>query len=179
MVALCAGDEREGGFVSRFAARLEVVSNVAIIVLAVIVAFIALRNYVFTPRATVELPQGTKLALPGVQWNERPFTLVMVMRKDCQFCSASAEFYRRLLEETARLGVPVIAALPDEIAASQEYLRKLGIAVHDVRSVSLRTLGVGATPTLVLVDTRGAVARSWVGQLPEADEAEVIRSLRP
>ncbi len=163
---------------SRFTARLEVVSNVAIIVLAVIVAAVALRNHVFPPQAIAELPQGTKLALPDVQWSERPHTLVMVLRKDCQFCSASAGFYRRLLEETTRLGVPVIAALPDEVAASQEYLQELGIAVTAVRSVSLRSIGVGATPTLVLVDAHGAVAHTWVGQLPEAGEAEVIRRLR-
>jgi thioredoxin-related protein len=163
---------------SRFAARLEVVSNVAIIVLAVIVAAIALRNYVFTPRASVELPQGTQLALPDVRWGQGSHTLVMVLRKDCQFCSASAEFYRRLLTESARLRVPVIAALPDELAASQEYLDGLGIAVGEVRNVSLRSLGVAATPTLVLVDAKGAVARSWVGQLGAADEAEVFRSLR-
>ena len=163
----------------RFAARLEVVSNVAIIVLAVIVASVVLRNYVHTPRQTMKLPQGTRIELPGVQWNEGPQTLVMVLRKDCQFCSASAAFYRRLLEETTRLHVPVIAALPDEPAASQEYLRHIGIAVPEVRQVSLRSLGVGATPTLVLVDARGAVARSWVGQLPAAREAEVFRSLQP
>src|SRR5262245_34306043 len=127
----------------------------------------------------MKLPQGTMLELPGVQWSERPQTLVMVLRKDCQFCSASAAFYRRLLEETARLRVPVIAALPDEPAASQEYLHKLGIAVPAVRTVSLSSLGVGATPTLVLVDASGAVAHSWVGQLPAAREAEVLRSLRP
>lgn len=164
---------------SRIAARLEVVSNVAIIVLAVIVAAVALRNYVFTPRANLELPQGTKLVLPDVRWSERPHTLVMVLAKDCHYCSASAEFYRRLLQETARLRVPVIAALPDEPAASLEYLGKLGIAVPEVRNVSLRSLGVGATPTLVLVNAQGAVARSWVGQLQAAGEAEVIRSLRP
>src|SRR5262245_53845287 len=39
-----------GNIVGRFAARLEIVSNVAIIVLAVIVAAVVLRNYVFTPR---------------------------------------------------------------------------------------------------------------------------------
>jgi len=165
--------------VGRFAARLEVVSNVAIIVLAAIVAAVALRNYVFTPRLTMAPPQGTRLELPGVQWNERPQTLVMVLRKDCQFCSASSAFYRRLLEETARLHVPVIAALPDEPAASQEYLRHLGIVVPEVRHASLRSIGVGATPTLVLVDARGAVARSWVGQLSQAREAEVFRSLQP
>jgi thioredoxin-related protein len=165
--------------VSRFAARLEVVSNVAIIVLAVIVVAIALRNYVFTPRASVELPQGTQLALPDVRWNERSPTLVMVLSKDCQFCSASAPFYRRLLDETARLRIPVIAALPSEPRASHEYLDRLGIRVGEVRNVSPRSLGVAATPTLVLVDAEGAVARSWVGQLRGADEAEVLRSLEP
>jgi hypothetical protein len=111
--------------------------------------------------------------------NERPQTLVMVLRKDCQFCSASSAFYRRLLEETTRLHVPVIAALPDEPVASQEYLRHLGIAVPEVRHASLHSVGVGATPTLVLVDARGTVARSWVGQLSAAREAEVFRSLQP
>jgi hypothetical protein len=161
---------------SRFTARLEVVSNVAIIVLAAIVGFIALRNY--APRPLAELPQGTKLSLPDVRWNARPHTLVMVLRKDCHFCSASADFYKRLVDESARLRVPVIAALPDETAASREYLGALGIAVADVRSIPLRSLGVGATPTLVLVDARGAVTRSWVGQLPPEAEAEVMRSLR-
>lgn len=142
------------------------------------VGAIALRNHVFTRQAPMELTRGTKLSVPDVRWAGQPQTLVMVLRKDCQFCSASAEFYRRLVAETARQGIPVIAALPDEPIASQEYLHELGVAVPEVRNVSLRDLGVGATPTLILVDSRGAVARSWVGQLPKSREAEVFRSLQ-
>ena len=163
---------------SRFAARLEVVSNVAIVVLAVTVGAIALRNHLFTRPSSLALTRGTQLSVPDVRWAGRPQTLVMVLSKDCRFCSASAGFYRRLVAETARQGIPVVAALPDAPVDSQEYLRKLGVAVPEVRSVSLRELGVGATPTLVLVDSRGAVARSWVGQLPASREAEVFRSLR-
>jgi hypothetical protein len=164
--------------VNRFAARLEVVSNVAIVVLTVIVGAIALRTYVFPAQSPLELTRGTKLAIRDVQWSGQPRTLVMVLRKDCQFCSASAPFYRRLMEETARLGVPVIAALPDTPDAAQEYLHQLGVDVPDVRHVSLSEIGVGATPTLVLVDSRGAVKDSWVGQLAEARETEVMRSLQ-
>jgi hypothetical protein len=124
--------------VDRCAARLEVVPERRDIRRPGIVAAGVLRNFVFPPRPTMAPPQGTRLELPGVQWNERPQTLVMVLRKDCQFCSASASFYGRLLEEATRLHVPVIAALPDEPAASQEYLRHIGIAVPDVRNVSLQ-----------------------------------------
>lgn len=74
--------------------------------------------------------------------------------------------------------IRLVAVLPNAVEESKQYLSYLGVSVNEVRQASLRSLGVGGTPTLILVDKEGKVAGSWIGQLPSSKEGEVLKHLQ-
>lgn len=74
--------------------------------------------------------------------------------------------------------IRLVAVLPDTLDQSQQYLSYLGVSVNEVRQASLKSIGVGGTPTLILVDKDGQVAVSWIGKLPPGKEVEVLKRLQ-
>jgi hypothetical protein len=155
------------------AKTVEVTANVAIVLVAALLAVVLVKNYLLKPAAPAAAPPpkiaaGTKLSLPGVNWSGN----------NCHFCSESAEFYRRLNHETSNRGdARLLAVLPQETGEGRAYLEKLGVTVDEVRQASLDSIGVVGTPTLLLVNDEGSVTASWVGKLPSAKEGEVLDAL--
>lgn len=61
---------------------------------------------------------------------------------------------------------------------SKGYLKRLGVSVDEIRQASLDSIGVNGTPTLILVDNRGAVVDFWIGKLAGPTEQKVIDRLQ-
>ena len=103
-------------------------------------------------------------------------TLVLAIRKDCHYCEASLPFYRRVgeLEKSDRLHAHVLAVMPDDKEAGITALQSSGVVIEGVFGQPLDLLKVPGTPTVMLVDPHGRVARAWVGQLTPTGEGEVI-----
>lgn len=120
---------------------------------------------------------GAKISLPNVKWTKSEETLVLALQKGCQFCTDSAEFYQRLMQER-RSGIRVIAVLPQDMHNASEYLHGLSVHVDKVIHAPLSVIDVRGTPTLLLIDKRGIVKKSWIGKLPADKEIEVIAAIR-
>ena len=161
---------------------LEVSANVAIIIVAVLLGVVLVRQQLLggaQPRAGASQPGaaanlGSKLALPGVDWAESKKTLVLALSSKCHFCSESAPFYQRLAKEG---GVRLIAVVPQDAAEGRAYLDRLSVPIGDVRQMPLGAIGVEGTPTLMLVDDKGVILNSWVGKLPASTEDEVLSKI--
>ena len=122
---------------------------------------------------------GTKLSLPGVNWARNKETLLLALQQGCHYCTESAEFYQRLLRERAGgRKIRVIAVLPQKVNDASSYLASLGVRVDKVVQAPLDAVDVRGTPTLLLVNKKGVVTKSWVGRLPAARETEVISVVR-
>lgn len=121
---------------------------------------------------------GTTIALPGVQWPVRQDTLVLGISASCHFCKESLPFYKEL---AARLQgkVNVIAVLPQRQNEADAFIKGAGIAGVKVVSQNLGSIGVYATPTLLLVDGSGKVKASWVGDLDAEHQGKVIAAVLP
>lgn len=164
--------------------RLESLANIAIIVAATLLCIVLIKSYLLPDRSQqgprdLRVPTGTKVSLPGVDWSGNKQTLLVVLQKGCHFCSESAPFYQRLVRETAGRGnVHLIAVLPETIDESRKYLNELGVEIDDLKQAELDAVGVGGTPTLILVNNQGVVVNSWVGKLNAENEAEVLRRLQ-
>lgn len=160
--------------------KLEVGANVAIIVVALLIGAVVVKKFLLAPEPpTREISAGTRVALPGVDWGGSQKTLVLVLQKGCHFCSESAPFYQRLVRETSGLpGLRLMAVLPQRADEAKEYLSEINVPVQDVRQAPPKALGVSGTPTLILVDDRGVVLKSWVGKLPAEQEAEVLKKVQ-
>ena len=160
--------------------KLETVTNIAILIVAVLAGAVLVKNYLL-PRAPRKMPEqipvGTKLSVPGVDWQANGNTLVLVLTTGCEYCSESAPFYRRLAAELPRQRVHMTAVLPQTVEEGREYLRKLEVDVSDVRQSSLEVLKIHATPTLVLADEQGVVLNVWLGQLSADKQQQVIETV--
>jgi hypothetical protein len=122
---------------------------------------------------------SSTVSIPGVNWARNNQTLLLVLREGCHFCSDSAEFYQRLVKAQGRhANAKLVAVLPGTIDDSRKYLNNLGVLIDDIRQAQLDAVGVRGTPTLLLVNDKGTITKSWVGRLPTDKEAEVISATR-
>lgn len=170
---------------SNLTKRIELLANIAIVVVAVILAVVLVQRYLLPNSRTdgaaerAQVKPGMKLSLPGVDWGKSDQTLLMVLSTTCHFCTESAPFYQRLAREKSGRGdVRLVAVLPQEVGEAQKYLNEHGISVDEVKQASLTSVSVRGTPTLIMVDRNGSVIEAWEGKLPGDKETEVLNRLR-
>ena len=163
--------------------KLEVTANVAIIVVAILLGVVLVRQFILPGQhpqpSPAEITTGQKVALPEVDWGRNQRTLLLVLATNCHFCSESAPFYQRLAQTVGgRSDLHLIAVLPQGVSEGQQYLSRLGVPISDIRQAEPSAFGVRGTPTLLLVDGAGTVTQMWVGKLRPEQEAEVLERLQ-
>lgn len=165
--------------------KLETLANIAIIVVAILIVGVIVQRYFFpskTEGGSNEQPPGpslgSKINLPDLDWSQQPQTVLIVLQKDCIYCTESAPFYQRLLKDGAGKNVKFIAVLPHPKGISQIYLSDLGISGLEIRESTLQFLDVRGTPTLIVVNDKGEVVNSWTGKLRPEREQEVYKQLQ-
>jgi thioredoxin-related protein len=171
-----------------FSKKVEVAAHIAIIVVAILLAVILVKNYLL-PRneqqANIPAPPpqaaatGNRISLPDVDWAQNRRTLVAVLSTTCRYCTESASLYQQIAaERSKRDDVKTIALFPQPVADAQQYLSRLGVTVDEIKQVEPSAVNVRGTPTLLMVDETGTVKKVWVGKLPPDKEAEVLTQLR-
>lgn len=73
----------------------------------------------------------------------------------------------------------IVAVLPQRVPEAEDWLTQLGAdpRVISILSRPSQSLGVGGTPTLLLVDRQGIVKNTWRGRLDPSGEQDVLRQL--
>jgi hypothetical protein len=166
--------------------KTELLANVAIIIVAVLLGGVLVKRYLLTSddgfgdeNSVLRIAAGAKVSLPEMDWAKSDRTLLLVLSKGCRFCSESAPFYQRLVLDTeGRGGARLVAVLPQDVNEGRKYLDELGVTIKEIKQSTLDSLGVGGTPTLILVNSEGVVTDSWVGKLPPDKESEVLDRLQ-
>jgi thioredoxin-related protein len=123
-----------------------------------------------------QVETGKKINLSEVDWQKNRQTLLLVLSTTCHFCTESAPFYQTLTKE--RGDTRIIAVLPQTVNDGKDYLNKLGVSVDEIKQIPFSSIGIRGTPTLILVDNSGIVKDSWVGKLPNSEEAKVLSRVR-
>jgi thioredoxin-related protein len=163
----------------RLARRIEIAAYVATILLALVSCTVLTKRFLFVGSGVgdARIPVGTKISLPGRDWTKSEQTVLLVLSTTCHFCTDSAPFYKRLVQEAAGKQLSVVAVLPQPVPESRLYLSKLGVSIDDVVQESPTTIGARGTPTIIILDHNGAVTYSWAGKLPEAEESRVLTEI--
>ena len=162
--------------------RLEVATNVAIILVCLLIAVIGVKKFLL-PGPTVNMAgpaKGARIPIAGMDWSRTDRTLVLVLNTHSHYCSDSAQFYRTLLPEASARKVQIVAVFPQPSEESRRYLAGLGLSIS---GLAIQVAPPGAalargTPTVILADNRGLVVKSWVGKLSARGEAEVWKAIR-
>jgi len=166
---------------SKLTQRVEVVSNIAVIIVAVLFGYFLIQKFFFSnqsqPQPPKEIEKGAKISLPDVEWQSDQKVILLVLQKDCKYCTESMPFYKSLTQKASEKGVRVIAVLPNSLEESNQYFKENGVQIQQIRQTSLDMVNVRGTPTLILLNERGEVSNSWVGKLPSSKEQEVINQL--
>jgi hypothetical protein len=165
--------------------KIETTANLATIIVAVLISTFLVKAHFFpnqiVPTTTsvlaAEVAKGTRVdgRAMGVDWKKNHRTLVLAISTTCHFCAESAPFYRRL-GETIK-DVKLVAVLPQPVPEAQQYLGLARVHVDEVRQIPLSTVGVRATPTLLLVSDAGVVTDIWMGKLQPEQETQVFTTL--
>lgn len=162
----------------RIAGYIELITNLAIIVVAVvmIVTFAKDRN---TPPATVQQQLPPEIAIGQVPEIGSPPSdgsrmLVFALNTHCRYCTESAPLYQRLSKALKRKrDLQLVALFPQPVEQSRAYLKELRIDIGDVRQSGLSTIPVAGTQTLLLLNQSGKVEAKWAGKI-EPNQREVF-----
>jgi hypothetical protein len=167
--------------VGRLERLLTAAANVAIIAVAAVIGVVAFKG---GNQRSLALPQGSlavgvRFSLPmGLKPLPRATTtLFLVLSARCHYCTESAPFYRQLAEAVMAdpNGRRLVAIFPEATTEGQIFLEGMGVAVQDaVQLADLRTLGVAATPVLVMTNSEGIVTGVWGGKLSREAEQRVL-----
>jgi thioredoxin-related protein len=165
------------------APKIELIANICTIaaafVFVVSIGWFFLRYNASLLNSRSSIQKGTKMMLPDVNWSTSPKTLLLVLSTDCKYCTASAPFYRRLVNNAAETAnTRLIAIFPQSTNESRKYLAKQEVKIDALKQAVPASVGVRGTPTLILVDSNGVVIQSWDGMVRPDVESEVLASVK-
>lgn len=160
--------------------KIEIAANVAIIIVAIMIGAVLINKYYFVKDDlnSPKLPIGAVLTIPEVDWSKSKKTLVLALKEGCRYCTESAAFYQRLIPATMNGNTQLLVVFPDPTESGKKYLDSLGVHTNNYRQISFNSIGVVATPTLLLVNQNGKVTEGWIGKLPEEKELEVVEKMK-
>ena len=167
-----------GIYRERAAKAMEQAVNIAIIVLAVVLVGMFIRNYLPAKsniRQTISI--GNRLDVQPVNWGSSSKNVVLVLSTTCKYCKASAGFYQRLTRECEDRHIRTIALFPQTVEQSRAYLESEGVRVTEIWQAEPGKLKVQGTPTVLLVDNNGLVQHVWTGKLPANQEKDLLSTL--
>ncbi len=171
-----------GGHVNR---TLDLLVVFAVAIAGGLAAIVFMRAY--PPASTAgetfisKLNVGAHLAqLPGYAWRSHPATLVLALHVGCPYCEASMGFYERLhvLEERGEAGAHLLGVFNDSASEAHKEPSASLSGIETRWGVDFGELGVGSTPTILLVDSGGIARGIWRGELSPERENEVVSSVR-
>ena len=121
----------------RLTSRVEFLANIAIVVVACLLATAVVRTYLLDEARTAPpikvnpLAEGSRLSFLNIDWKSSERTLILAISTTCHFCSESAPFYKKLIAEKGNMRL--IAVLPQSILQGQAYLHQLGLSIDEIK----------------------------------------------
>lgn len=167
--------------------RLDKVANIALILTcALFIGHLARIYYIgrgADPNLQPEIKTGEVVKLPGSDTALRqsaPATLVMALSTHCGFCQDSMPFYQKLaaFKNSSPVNLRLATVMSESKEEAEAYLKKNGVTTDIVLSTPMSQIGVNGTPTLLLLDGENRLVQSWVGQLNNSQESEVVSQLQ-
>jgi thioredoxin-related protein len=159
--------------------KLELVSNVVFIVVALLLGAFVVRNQM-RPDPSEEgakLLLGKTVQIPTLDFQGSPKTILLILSSRCGYCKDSLPFYRTITEKRKGKNIRVVAVFPGELEEAKRFLSDQGVAVDQIVQASFQDLSVPATPTIALADEHGTILRAWVGLLPDDKQKSVLRKM--
>jgi hypothetical protein len=161
---------------------LDKIANIAVIIAVAVFLTLVIRGEFFrrtsAPAHSPSAMVGTTIHLPGIHFSSQHDSLVLGISTTCHYCYESLPFYKQLADRVQGR-VEVFAILPQAQTEGSRYLATAGISSIHVVSADLGSIGIYATPTLLLVGSDGKVKSEWQGKQDEAGQHNILAALLP
>ena len=153
--------------------KLEKVTHVSLIVVSLLATIVLVRQHFFPQTVSTHSTAlvGKRFAISGLTLPRRP-AIVVAIRSDCQFCTASLPFYRQLGNN--RGSVPLFFLSSEPAEKLREFVDGAGITYDGIASADLRQAGISVTPAMAIIDSEGTVKQAFSGKLSEHDAKAVL-----
>lgn len=168
-------------------------ANASLILIAILATIVFFKQYVFVGKETTQGATtaatsplnarssenliGKHVPVSQKDWSSSRKTLVLYLSTTCHFCRESSPFYRQLVDKAKQdPNVRIVAIFPEGEDSAKDLLKKEGVQIDEVYSGSLESIGVIATPTIMLVNQDGTITDSWLGKLPAEKENDVVKA---
>lgn len=128
-------------------------------------------------RSVTKIAPGSQIPpLGDYRWKLHEKTLVLALRVGCPYCEASRTFYETLnrLERSGKIATHLVAVFSDRRNKLMPVLSGGLSNLQALADVDLPALGIGGTPTLLLVGRNGVLERIWRGKLSSTGELDVL-----
>jgi len=159
--------------------RLDVLTNILTIVVAIGIVTIAVQRLLLPSDATSNAPEvGTVVRFTDFDPSGTDKNVLLVLMQGCRFCEESMGFYSSLLQQNQNSDIKFVAIFPPETEDPSGYLKSYGVPGLEARYSKLSSLQVGGTPTIIITDATGKVTKTWSGKLSPEKEEEVIIFLK-
>ena len=121
----------------------------------------------------------SQFPMKGIKWDAPSNgTLVMALSTTCTFCRQSVSFYQQLVAASHPEKTHIVAIFGEPAERVRAYLTSEHLTdLADVRQADFASLGLSATPTLILVDRNGVVKQVWTGLQPHEGQDDIRRAI--
>jgi thiol-disulfide isomerase/thioredoxin len=157
--------------------KLEVLTNVMIILATVAVLWVIGTRFLFPYENTGETKKAPKLGaivkIEGFDSSLARLNVLLVLQKGCHYCEESMPFYRKLVSDNKRPNLRIIAIFPPAEQKPEQYLNESGLFGVEVLGKKLDELDISGTPTLIVTTSKGEIIATWVGVLSVEKQTEV------
>lgn len=165
--------------------NLEAVTNVVILIAAVVLIGTLAKMWLApakpAPAPAVRYVKGdTVPELPkaiATAYEGSDKALLVYVNSNCQYCSASMEFYAKL-QAAAKAGakVPVVFVSRESVETTRRYLASHGLTSATAAELNSATAPkLQLTPTILLVSSTGAVLEQWTGKQFSDGETALLK----
>jgi thioredoxin-related protein len=162
---------------SKYAAKIDLITNILTIIVAILLIGLFVQRYVFpfvSGTGSISPTIGKTILVDNLDTSKSSKNVLIVMMKGCRYCEASMGFYKTLMQENQGTAIKFVAVFPPGTEDVNGYLGKYGITGLDVKYSELSAVNVDGTPTIIVIDQNGKVTRWWMGQLSIEREKEVM-----
>ena len=155
-------------------ANIELVTQVVVAIAIVVTAGVLVKRTVFSNQSngarSSGIVAGDRLNVPTIDWAQNKKSLVFFLKKDCPYCTSSADLYRQLMDEASKRNVKCIAVLPNSSEDARKYLQYLELPFENIYTGPIEDHKISGTPTIVLVDKDGIAKSVWIGAQTEREK---------
>ena len=129
------------------------------------------------PQPPLEVTSGDILAgFSKVVSNPNKMNLVIVLSENCQYCSNSIPFFKKIVNKASSSGIKVVFGVDSNSNPNRvkNMLLDGGVNTSEIVQIDRSEWKIPYVPTILLINQYGKVLHYWKGQLNEKNSENVL-----